>query len=59
MKGVLLDKVGGEFEIAKDLDIPRPGPGQILVKSLVTGINPVYAAFLFPFSWPLFFAFKS
>ena len=50
MKGVLLDKVGGEFEIAKDLDIPRPGPGQILVKSLVTGINPVYAAFLFPFS---------
>jgi NADPH:quinone reductase-like Zn-dependent oxidoreductase len=42
MQGVLLDKVGGEYKIVKDLEIPKPGPGQILVKSLATGINPVY-----------------
>lgn len=41
MKGLLLDKVGGEFRIVDDLDVPTPGPGQVLVKSLVTGINPV------------------
>ena len=41
MKGVLLDKVGGEFKIVDDLDVPTPGPGQVLVKSLVVGINPV------------------
>jgi NADPH:quinone reductase-like Zn-dependent oxidoreductase len=41
MRGVLLDKVGGELKIVDDLDVPTPGPGQVVVKSLVTGINPV------------------
>jgi NADPH:quinone reductase-like Zn-dependent oxidoreductase len=41
IRGVLLSKVGGAFEIVDNIDMPKPGKGQILVKSLVTGINPV------------------
>jgi NADPH:quinone reductase-like Zn-dependent oxidoreductase len=42
MKGILLDKVGGDFHLVDTLDKPSPGNKQILVKSLVTAINPVY-----------------
>jgi len=41
MKGVIVSKVGAPFEVVDNLTKPSPGPGQILVKSLVTGINPV------------------
>lgn len=42
MKGILLDKVGGDFHLVDTLEKPSPGNKQILVKSLVTAINPVY-----------------
>ncbi|KAF8853745.1 GroES-like protein [Acephala macrosclerotiorum] len=41
MKGILLEKVGGEFTLVDALEKPEPGPTQVLVKSLVAGINPV------------------
>ncbi len=41
MKGVLLEKAGGDFAIVDTLEPPKPGRNQILVKSQVVGINPV------------------
>jgi len=41
MKGLLLAKPGAPYELVDNLEKPRPGKNQILVKSLVTGINPV------------------
>ncbi|KFX86801.1 hypothetical protein V490_08834 [Pseudogymnoascus sp. VKM F-3557] len=41
MKGIQLDKVGGDFHLVDTLEKPIPGKKQILVKSLVTAINPV------------------
>jgi len=41
MKGVIVSKVCGPWEIVDNIEKPTPGPHQILVKSLVTGINPV------------------
>jgi hypothetical protein len=48
MKGVILSKVGGDYEIVDHLEKPEPGRHQILVKSIVTGINPVYVILSFP-----------
>ena len=42
MKGILLDKVGGEYHLEDTIEKPTPGRKQVLVKSLVTAINPVY-----------------
>ena len=42
MKGILLDKVGGEYYLTDSVEKPSPGKKQILVRSLVTAINPVY-----------------
>lgn len=48
MKGVIVPKAGGEFEVVDNLDKPSLGDGEILVKSLVAGLNPMYAlTFLF------------
>ncbi len=41
MKGVVVDKVGGPYKVVEDLEKPKPGPDQILVKSITTAINPV------------------
>jgi D-arabinose 1-dehydrogenase-like Zn-dependent alcohol dehydrogenase len=41
MKGVIISKVGGPWEIVDNIEKPKLGPHQILVKSIVTGINPV------------------
>jgi hypothetical protein len=41
MKGVLLEKVDGTFEVVNTLEKPKPDKDQVLVKSLVTAINPV------------------
>ena len=41
MKAISLDKVGGDFRYVEDVEKPTPGKGQVLVKSLVTSINPV------------------
>jgi NADPH:quinone reductase-like Zn-dependent oxidoreductase len=41
MKGIQVEKVGGTYDYVEDLPKPAPGKNQILVKSLVTAINPV------------------
>jgi hypothetical protein len=41
MKGLTLAKPGAPYVLVSDLEKPTPGPKQVLVKSLYTGINPV------------------
>ncbi|KUJ17782.1 GroES-like protein [Mollisia scopiformis] len=41
MKGIVVEKVGGPFTLVDTLDKPKPSSTQVLVKSLVTAINPV------------------
>ena len=41
MKGVTVEKAGEELKLVDYLERPKPGPDQILVKSLYTAINPV------------------
>ncbi|KAI9893972.1 MAG: hypothetical protein M1814_004742 [Vezdaea aestivalis] len=41
MKGLSVEKQGAPFAVVDGLDKPSPGPKQILVKSLVAGVNPV------------------
>jgi hypothetical protein len=48
MKGVIISKVGGAYELVDNLETPKPGPHQILVKSIIAGINPVYHPLPFP-----------
>jgi len=43
MKGLVLEKIGGEYTLVDTIEKPSPGKGQILVKSLATAFNPVYA----------------
>jgi len=42
MKGVTVAQAGAPFEIVDTLVKPCPGPREILVKSLVAGMNPMY-----------------
>lgn len=44
MKGVIVEKPGAPFTVVDNLEKPQPGPDQILVKSIATAINPVYAS---------------
>lgn len=48
MKGLTLAKPGAPYELVSDIDKPTPGPKQVLVKSLYTGINPVYGSQILP-----------
>ncbi|OBT98834.1 hypothetical protein VE01_03434 [Pseudogymnoascus verrucosus] len=41
MQGIVVDNAGGDFHLVDTLEEPTPGRNQILVKSLVTAINPV------------------
>ncbi|EEP76683.1 predicted protein [Uncinocarpus reesii 1704] len=41
MDGITAEKVGEPFRVASDLPVFKPGPDQILVKSIYTAINPV------------------
>lgn len=43
MKGVSLKAAGAAFEVVDEIEKPKPGSDQILVKSIATAINPVYA----------------
>lgn len=43
MKGVIVKTAGAAFEVVTDIEKPKPGVDQILVKSIATAINPVYA----------------
>lgn len=42
MKGVVVPAAGAAFNVVNNLEKPNPGRGEILVKSLVTGINPMF-----------------
>lgn len=57
MKGVIIEKVGGNYEVVDNLEKPHPDKGQVLVKSLATGLNPMEAFMqstgLFVMSWPI------
>ena len=41
MKAVVFESQGAEPKVG-DIDVPKPGPDQILVKSIYTAMNPVY-----------------
>ncbi|KAH8596183.1 chaperonin 10-like protein [Bisporella sp. PMI_857] len=41
MKGLLVAKPGAPYKLSEGIEQPKPGKKQILVKSLVTGINHV------------------
>ncbi|KAF1808958.1 GroES-like protein [Eremomyces bilateralis CBS 781.70] len=41
MKGITLEKPGAPWVLVDDLPVPEPGDSQILVKSIVTAINPI------------------
>lgn len=41
MKGILLENIGGDYALVDTLQKPTPGKNQVLVKSLVTALNPV------------------
>ncbi len=56
MEGILLSQVGGEYKLVDNLKKPKPGKGQVLVKSLATAINPVY--FPFPLLLLILLPFK-
>lgn len=45
MRAVVVKELGAQAHVAHDLPIPEPGEGQVLVKSIYTAINPVYASF--------------
>lgn len=41
MKGTIIEQLGAQPKVIDSLQRPRPGPDQILVKSLYLAINPV------------------
>jgi len=52
MNGITISAPGSPFEKSDRIPRPKPAKGQVLVKSLWTGINPVYVAiFLVLSSW--------
>ncbi|KFZ04629.1 hypothetical protein V502_10006, partial [Pseudogymnoascus sp. VKM F-4520 (FW-2644)] len=57
MKAIILDKVGGTFTLTNTLTKPTPSRSQILVKSLVTSLNPIegiqQATGMLVQSWPI------
>lgn len=59
MKGVIVEKAGGELQVVENLEKPEPSSDQILVKSVYMAINPVdsimIATGLMVTSWPFVF----
>ena len=41
MKGIIVENAGDEYTLVDTIEKPSPGKNQILVKSLVSGLNPV------------------
>ncbi|KAL3423290.1 Zinc-type alcohol dehydrogenase-like protein C2E1P3.01-like protein 4 [Phlyctema vagabunda] len=41
MRGVIVPKAGAPFEVVETLEKPEPKKNEILVKSIVTGLNPM------------------
>ena len=48
MKGVIVEAPGAPWKVVDNLEVPKPAPDQILVKSIATAINPVYALCFIP-----------
>src|ERR1700744_365489 len=40
MRAVVLDQFGGPFAL-RDLPVPEPGPGEVLVRVVASGVNPL------------------
>lgn len=57
MKAVITKEANAPFEVVNDVEKPKPGPGQILVKSIAAAINPVWVSFFLSFFF--FFALLS
>ncbi|KAL5313402.1 hypothetical protein ACEPPN_019135 [Leptodophora sp. 'Broadleaf-Isolate-01'] len=57
MKAIILDKVGGDFTLTEDWTVSTPSKSQILVKTLITSINPIegiqQATGMLVKSWPI------
>ncbi|PMD60399.1 GroES-like protein [Hyaloscypha bicolor E] len=57
MKGIQVEKVGGSYDYVEEIVKPSPEKNQILVKSLVTAINPVepfmQGTGMLVLSWPI------
>lgn len=49
MKGVVKEAVGSPYKVVEDLEVPEPGEGKLLAKSIATAINPVCAFSFLPF----------
>ena len=41
MRGVIVPELNGPYTVVDNLDVPEPGEGQVLVKSISTAINPL------------------
>ena len=48
MKGVIIEAAGAPWKVVENLEVPKPAPDQILVKSIATAINPMYALRFIP-----------
>ena len=48
MKGVIVEAAGAPWKVVDNLEVPKPASDQILVKSIATAINPVYAHHFIP-----------
>jgi NADPH:quinone reductase-like Zn-dependent oxidoreductase len=51
MRGVTVASPGAEYKVVDDISKPSPGNGQVLVKSIFSGVNPVYVFHLDPVSY--------
>ena len=48
MKGVIVEAAGAPWKVVDNLEVPKPAADQVLVKSIATAINPVYAHHFIP-----------
>lgn len=57
MKGIVVEKQGAPAKVTEGLEVPEPGEGQVLVKSVYTATNPVDVFMadmgILVVSWPL------
>jgi NADPH:quinone reductase-like Zn-dependent oxidoreductase len=51
MKGVSVSGVGKTYDVVDNLTKPVPGPHQVLVKPIYSGLNPVYVSSALPLVW--------
>ena len=59
MKGVIVEAPGAPWKVVENLEVPKPAPDQILVKSIAAAINPVYALCSIPLYSALYLCISS